>query len=78
MEEKKERQEIRVLLDYVKTMRLFGTVIVALTAQLVGYQQVGVTLELDVVDEELVIGGEVVGSLQMVGGDMMTVLMNIR
>ena len=78
MEEKKERQEIRVLLDYAKTMRLFGNVIVALTAQLVGYQQVGVTLELDVVDEELVIGGEVVGSLQMVGGDMMTVLMNIR
>jgi len=74
----KERQEIRVLLDYAKTMRLFGNVIVALIAQLDGYQQVGVTLELDVVDEELVIGGEVVGSLQMVGGDMMTVLMNIR
>ena len=49
--------KIEIVMDFHELERIVD----ALIAQLDGYQQVGVTLELDVVDEELVIGGEVVG-----------------
>ena len=78
VEERKVLLELKVLLDYAKTLKLFGTVIVALIAQRDGHQQVVVTLEESVVDEELVTGGEVVGLSRLVGGDLMTVLMNMR
>ncbi len=76
MEERKERLEIKVMLDYAKIIRLFKTVIVVLVAQRGGHQQVDVIQEVDVLEEDVVTGGEVVGLKQMVGGDMMTALMN--
>ncbi len=78
MEERKERQEIKVKVDCAKTLKLFRTVIVVLIAQRGGHQQVDVIQEVDVLEEDVVTGGEVVGLKQMVGGDMMTALMNMR
>ena len=77
MEEKKERQEIKVLVDYVKIMKLFKIVVTALIAQLDGHQQLDVIRDLDVQDQDLVTGGEVVGLKQLLIPVMMIALMNI-
>ena len=50
--------------------------VVVLIAQMDGHQQVDVIQELDVQDEDLVTGGEVVGLKQLLGTDMTTALMN--
>ena len=78
VEEKKERQEIRVRLDYAKTMRLFKIVVTALPAQMDGHQQVDVIQDLDVQDQDLVTGGGVVGLKQLLIFVMMIVLMNMK
>ena len=50
VEERKVLLELKVLLDYVKILKLFKIVVVALIAQLDGHQQVDVILGLDVLE----------------------------
>ena len=50
MEEKNERQEIKVLVDYVKTLKLFKIVVLVLIAQMDGHQQVDVIQEMHVLE----------------------------
>ena len=50
MEEKKENKEIKVLVDYVKTLKLFKIVVLVLIAQMDGHQQVDVIQEMHVLE----------------------------
>ena len=50
--------------------------VVALRAQMDGHQHLDVTLELDVLEQDVVTGGEVVGLKQLLITIMMTALMN--
>ena len=49
-EEKKENNEIKVLVDYVKTLKLFKIVVIVLPAQRDGHQLVDVIQEMHVLE----------------------------